>query len=281
MDYHSFSLDPRVVLGVGPSASLDQIREAYRVKSKKHHPDFGGDEWAFRMVAWAYEVLKATAPTPWAPPATGAGQNSQMPDWGRIWSPFSNSPGSTSGAQANSNEASKSGKRTSPGWGPAARPESISHPGPSSANVQDQLLTIDVELIWTRLEKERPRQLVSTQEGDDATLSVCMRISWPPHDVIDQAAQFPSTGETLRLLIELFENLRGKKAIIAARSRIEDGQFVGWLSYVDVLTAQDAFLAVRDKFRTRGLAVKLSTRDQRVPYDWYGSAPQSVMLHAS
>lgn len=61
MGYHSFSLDPRTVLGVGPSAGLDEIHEAFRSKSKKHHPDLGGDEWAFRMVTRAYEVLKATA----------------------------------------------------------------------------------------------------------------------------------------------------------------------------------------------------------------------------
>ena len=64
MSYHSFSLDPRTVLGVGPDASLDEIRDAYHAKSKKHHPDLGGDEWAFRMVARAYEVLKTTAATP-------------------------------------------------------------------------------------------------------------------------------------------------------------------------------------------------------------------------
>ena len=62
MGYHSFSLDPRTVLGVTPAASLDEIHEAFRSKSKKHHPDLGGDEWAFRMVARAYEVLKAAAP---------------------------------------------------------------------------------------------------------------------------------------------------------------------------------------------------------------------------
>ena len=50
MSYHSFSLDPRTILGVGPNASPEEIRDAYHEKSKKHHPDMGGDEWAFRMV---------------------------------------------------------------------------------------------------------------------------------------------------------------------------------------------------------------------------------------
>ena len=71
MGFHSFSLDPRTVLGVGPDASLEEIHEAYRAKSKKHHPDMGGDEWAFRMVARAYEVLKTTAERAAGGPAVG------------------------------------------------------------------------------------------------------------------------------------------------------------------------------------------------------------------
>ena len=63
MSYHSFSLDPRTVLGVSLDALPDEIRDAYRAKSKKHHPDLGGDEWAFRMVIRAYEVLKTTRAT--------------------------------------------------------------------------------------------------------------------------------------------------------------------------------------------------------------------------
>ena len=62
MGTHSFSLDPRTILGVGSSASRDEIREAYHFKSKKHHPDLGGDEWAFRMVARAIRSIKGDDP---------------------------------------------------------------------------------------------------------------------------------------------------------------------------------------------------------------------------
>ena len=41
MGFHAFSLDPRTILGVGPDATMEQIHEAYRAKSKKHHPDMG------------------------------------------------------------------------------------------------------------------------------------------------------------------------------------------------------------------------------------------------
>ena len=282
MGYHSFSLDPRTILGIGPNASLDEIRDAYRLKSKKHHPDLGGDEWAFRMVARAYEVLKATAALP---PSTSSGPHKadigsrgQAPDWTKIWNPTMGGP---------SFQSAGSGKAADPPGPSEVDPndddqsETASQDARSPIIEPDELRTVDVELIWTRFEKEGSGQLLSTQEGDDATLSVCLVISWPPHELIDRAAAFRSTSETLRLLIDLFEGLRGQKSVVAARSRIEDGQFVGWLSYIDVLTAQDAFLFLRNTFQGQGLTVKLFTRDERVPFDWYGASHQPVMSHAS
>jgi hypothetical protein len=283
MSYHSFSLDPRTVLGVGPDASLDEIRDAYHAKSKKHHPDLGGDEWAFRMVSRAYEVLKTTAAAPrsqsWGTRVADVGQQSQAPDWSRIWSPLFTKP--TPVTHDDSDETAQEAGGTDPDPEDDDRSETVYQEARSTIAEPDELRTVDVELIWTRFEKEGSGKLLSTQEGDDATLSVCLVISWPPHDLVDRAPEFTSTGETLRSLIDLFESLRSQKPVIAARSRIEDGQFVGWLSYVDVLTAQDAFLALRDTFRGRGLTVKLYTRDERVPFDWYGAGHQPVMSGAS
>ena len=84
MGFHAFSLDPRTVLGVGPDASMEEIHEAYRMKSKKHHPDMGGDEWAFRMVARAYEVLTTTAAAPVAQPWEGRGADVAAGSIGRL-----------------------------------------------------------------------------------------------------------------------------------------------------------------------------------------------------
>lgn len=44
-------------LGVKKKATPEQIKEAYRNKSKIHHPDKGGDAEEFKELAEAYEVL--------------------------------------------------------------------------------------------------------------------------------------------------------------------------------------------------------------------------------
>jgi DnaJ-class molecular chaperone len=110
MAYHSFSVDPRTVLGVGPDASPDEMRDAYHAKSKKHHPDLGGDEWAFRMVARAYEVLKTTADNPSADlrrTVANGGQHGYAPDWSGIWNPRFNNTGSSSTSSADAAEWAK------------------------------------------------------------------------------------------------------------------------------------------------------------------------------
>lgn len=46
------------VLGVGKTASADEVKKAFRRLAVEHHPDRGGDEAKFKEVNEAYEVIK-------------------------------------------------------------------------------------------------------------------------------------------------------------------------------------------------------------------------------
>ncbi len=50
-------MDARKILGVSNNATPQEIRKAYREKAQKHHPDQGGDSWAFQQVKDAFDEL--------------------------------------------------------------------------------------------------------------------------------------------------------------------------------------------------------------------------------
>jgi curved DNA-binding protein len=45
------------ILGVGETASADEIKKAYRSLANKHHPDKGGDQARFKDISVAYDTL--------------------------------------------------------------------------------------------------------------------------------------------------------------------------------------------------------------------------------
>jgi hypothetical protein len=49
-------VDWQSVLGVGPGASMNDVRDAYRRLRSHHHPDRGGDPEAFKRVQEAYDA---------------------------------------------------------------------------------------------------------------------------------------------------------------------------------------------------------------------------------
>lgn len=49
------SLDPFKVLGLMDTASIPEIREAYRTRAKLYHPDRSHDEGIWLALKWAYD----------------------------------------------------------------------------------------------------------------------------------------------------------------------------------------------------------------------------------
>lgn len=263
---HHFSLNPRTILGVSIEATADEIRDAFREKSKKHHPDLGGDEWAFRMVLRAYEVLKSTANGLEAGGGGGAASPGSNVDVdvdvvveAQPWmkpsphAPFFAQKRFRFGAEA-TDEAAE---------GPSAGETPTQTPPPGVFQ------TVEVELIWIRFEMVESAAAAEASDGTDrATLSVCMVVSWPMRSLVARAAEYSDLGETLRSVIDAFEYLQNQSAAVAVRSRIEDGQFVGWVSFPDVVTAQSGFLVLRDNLAQHNLSVRLQTRDELIPQGW-------------
>jgi len=257
--YHHFQLNPRTILGVGPDATAEQIHEAFREKSKKHHPDLGGDEWAFHMVVRAYEVLKSTANGLEVADGIDADADRDAPGSSWAWSvprvnPFSQNWFSF-GAETGAAETA------------AESPTATATDEQAQAAPPEAFQTVAAELIWIRFEMEDAVVSEPADGPDRATLSVCMIVSWPVKELVSRTAEFAGAGETLRRVIDAFEHL-DKGSALAVRTRIEDGQFVGWVSYPDVVAAQSAFLGFREALASDGLAVRLQTRDEMIPQSW-------------
>ncbi len=266
---HHFSINPRSILGVTVNASLEEIQQAFREKSKKHHPDLGGDEWAFRLVVRAYEVLKATRdiePQPVSATATAAGTtgfhagswSSEAHEPSSGPSGFSN--GRPSGSSPPFGDGSATGPQPTTGYG---GPFQASSSIPTAAEFH----TLDAELVWIRFElADRAPEL--HEEPAATTLSVCLVITWPRTALVRHAPGFPDAAEKLRLVIETFGELRGQERALSSRSRIEDGQFVGWLSYPNVLQAETAFQHLQKSLEAHAMRVTLHTRDEPLPMEW-------------
>src|SRR5262249_51126398 len=153
--------------GVSSGASLHELREAYRRKAKQHHPDVGGEEWAFRILAQSYEVLstarvvQATQAEYRARPAASDPAAAPRGDRASAYTPPPNPGAAASGPfGAGANVRSESVR------------QGVHDPSADPAKV------VNVEQLWVRFEVDH---LWLLQDGsrEDRFLSCSLNVSWP------------------------------------------------------------------------------------------------------
>ncbi len=270
MGFHAFSLDPRTILGVGPDASPEEIHEAYRAKSKKHHPDRGGDEWAFRMVARAYEILTTArvvdrASNEVAPPSgpfsharpTSEPEPQPKATWTNGFGPGQASASASASARPGVDPDSTINLK---GWGGAAR----SHDGEPAADVAR---IVAVELLILRFELECSLDLFA-RKPEDRNLSCSLHITWPVHELAEQAATLPLAAKTLKRIGEAFKARGVRKHALNKCSSVEEGRFEGWLTYPTAVMASEALEAFREALAQNGLEVEKQVREMAIPRKW-------------
>lgn len=57
-------LNPYSILGVSVGASKDEVKRAYRILARKHHPDNGGNRDEYERVCKAFEMIDKAKPVP-------------------------------------------------------------------------------------------------------------------------------------------------------------------------------------------------------------------------
>jgi len=263
---HSFQFDPNTILGVAPGASLREIRDAYHQKSLKYHPDKGGDEWAFRMVARSYEILttarvvnRASNEVFRPPEATAPTQASPEPE-PRPEATWTNGFGSGLEMPPINPTVIPDSTNFLKGWGGAAR----SHAGESP----DQVARIvSAELLILRFELECSLDLF-VRTAEDRNLSCTVHISWPLVELNDHAEMIPDASRTLKKIGEAFKARGVRKHSLHKRSNVEHGRFDGWLTYPTAVMASEALEAFREIIAKGGLELEKQVREMAIPRQW-------------
>lgn len=239
----SFDIDPYAVLGVTRDASLEQIRDAYRSKTKKYHPDVGGEDWAFRILAQAYELLSTdrvmratrteTAPRP--TPAAAAGQARQ-------------------GREAPHRQEPKT--------------ESV-YVGIVDKDVPPQRL-VAVELLCVRYLWDQASYLWLNQKSsdDDRFLSCSVNISWPDQGQGPLQLAEREDEEILASLSEVFDHQVLSTRAVSSRSHTHDGGFTGWLTYSSFDRTWKSIRLLQEALHARNLGMRQWSRDLFIPRNW-------------
>ena len=233
----AFDFDPCEVLGVGPTASLQEIRDAYRARSKLYHPDTGGEAWAFRVICRAYESLSQARVV------------SRAQEDGRRASPETASPRADPvRVPAAGRGGHATGRHRS-----RRRPVATGHGRNADRPVRGG---------------QRPFPPPPARRGPQPELH-------PQGPVADRGAGPEARRDRRGRAIPAgrqprFDGGRGVHAADLSRSSIEDGRFSGWLTYPTVAPVSEALQRLRSLLTPEGMGVQHTIRDHHVPRDWVG-----------
>jgi hypothetical protein len=239
----SFDIDPYTVLGVSGDASLEQIRDAYRNKSKKFHPDKGGEDWTFRVLSQAYELLSTAR-------VMRAARAPEAPV---------RAPASGPAAAADPRQRQDTGT------------ESV-YGGIIDKDVAPRRL-IAVELMCVRYMWDQAAYLWLDQKApeEERFLSCSLHISWPDRSG-DPASLVPSKQDpaTLGQVSAIFDHLVMSTRAVSSRCREsdEDDGFEGWLTYSSFDRSWKAMKCLHEAARSRQMGVRQWSRDLFIPRNW-------------
>jgi hypothetical protein len=227
----SFEIDPLKVLGVPANATIEQIRDAYRVKAKRYHPDTGGEDWIFRILSQSYELLCSA----------------------RV-------------VRAAHFEAAPPRSAPRPRHEPSA--ETV-HAGIHDKDfVPAHIVAVEhlcVRYLWDDASYLWLGQSVPEEQR---FLSCSLNISWPDGAQIDPRAVIPGEEEIVAALGEIFDATIIGTRVINSRARVEDGRFAGWLSYSSFDRSWKALQSLHQSLRRRGLGMRQWSRDLFLPRAW-------------
>jgi DnaJ domain len=265
---HSYQFDPYLVLGVTSGASLREIRDAYHQKSLKHHPDRGGDEWAFRIVARAYEILTTARVVDRASdevrrPATSRPYPTAYPE------PESEAENEARPRATWTNGFGPEAASTKPGTDPDSTTTLLKGwGGPPRSHAEqsptDAARIVTAELLILRFELECSLDLF-TRRAEDRNLSCSLHVTWPVAELADRAQVLPNAPKTLKRIGEAFKGRDVRKHALKKQSSVENGRFEGWLTYPTAVMASEALEAFREALAKHGLEVEKQTREMAIP----------------